>query len=80
MTPDAVAIDHLAYEDCIATLEKGIAALERGTLSLEDSIQKYAECQALSRRADQLLRQAEAQMTHSEPATEPAADSTDIPF
>ncbi len=78
MTPED--IDHLAYEECIATLEKGIAALEHGTLSLEASIQKYAECQALSQRADQLLRKAEAQMRPSEPATDRAADATDIPF
>lgn len=49
----------LSFEKALAELETIVQRLERGDVALEESVAIYERGQALKRRCDELLRQAE---------------------
>jgi exodeoxyribonuclease VII small subunit len=57
--PDLAAIAVLPFEEAMRQLETIVASLERGDVSLEDSIKLYETGEALKKRCDALLREAE---------------------
>ena len=59
-SPDVTA---LAFEAAMKELEDIVAQLERGDLDLEASINAYDRGEALKRRCDELLKQAEARIS-----------------
>ena len=52
----------LAFEKALAELESIVQKLERGDVPLEESVAIYERGEALKRRCDELLRQAEARV------------------
>ena len=55
-------IQRLPFETAIAELESIIKRLEAGQVPLEESVQIYERGEALKRRCEELLRQAEARV------------------
>jgi exodeoxyribonuclease VII small subunit len=55
-------IDALPFETALAELEEIVRKLERGEVSLEESITIYERGEALKKRCEELLRQAEARV------------------
>ena len=51
-----------SYADVVERLEKIVAQLEGGTLSLEDSLERFAEGVQLVKRGEKLLTDAEARV------------------
>jgi exodeoxyribonuclease VII small subunit len=49
----------LSFETAMKELESIVAELEKGDIKLEDSIAKYARGEALKKRCDDLLKNAE---------------------
>ena len=49
----------LKFEDCLARLEQIVSQLEAGTLSLEDSLEVFAEGIGLARHCARYLGEAE---------------------
>ena len=62
MTTDTASIKTLPFEKALAELEEIVRRLERGDVPLEDSIAIYERGEALKRRCEELLRQAEARV------------------
>jgi exodeoxyribonuclease VII small subunit len=58
--PDDVA--SLSFETALAELEKIVDQLEKGQAPLEDSIRLYARGEALKKRCEALLKNAEARI------------------
>lgn len=58
--PDDVKV--LSFEKAMAELESIVQRLERGDVPLEESVAIYERGEALKRRCDELLRQAEARV------------------
>jgi len=52
----------LAFEKALAELETIVQKLERGDVPLEESVAIYERGEALKRRCEELLRQAEARV------------------
>src|SRR4029077_9561208 len=50
----------LSFEKALAELEQIVQKLERGDVALEESVTIYERGEALKRRCEELLRQAEA--------------------
>jgi exodeoxyribonuclease VII small subunit len=61
---DAASIDikKLSFERAIEELESIVKRLEDGKVPLEESVAIYERGEALKRRCDELLRQAEARV------------------
>ena len=57
--PDVAA---LSFEKALAELEGIVQRLERGDVPLEESVAIYERGEALKRRCEELLRQAEARV------------------
>ena len=52
----------LSFEKALAELEQIVQKLERGDVVLEESVTIYERGEALKRRCEELLRQAEARV------------------
>ena len=57
-----VDVKKLSFEHAIEELESIVKRLEDGNVPLEESVQIYERGEALKRRCDELLRQAEARV------------------
>jgi exodeoxyribonuclease VII small subunit len=55
-------IGRLSFETALAELESIVQKLERGDVALEESVTIYERGEALKRRCEELLRQAEARV------------------
>lgn len=55
-------VTKLTFEKALAELEQIVQKLERGDVALEESVAIYERGEALKRRCDELLRQAEARV------------------
>ena len=55
-------ITKLTFEKALAELEQIVQKLERGDVPLEESVTIYERGEALKRRCEELLRQAEARV------------------
>jgi exodeoxyribonuclease VII small subunit len=65
MADDAKAntdVAKLSFEKALAELESIVQKLERGDVPLEESVTIYGRGEALKRRCEELLRQAEARV------------------
>ena len=63
MANDANAdVKTLTFEKALAELESIVQKLERGDVPLEESVAIYERGEALKRRCEELLRQAEARV------------------
>ena len=62
--PDDMNADiaEFAFEKALAELESIVQKLERGDVPLEESVTIYERGEALKRRCEELLRQAEARV------------------
>ena len=59
---DAAALSGLTFEKALAELETIVGHLERGDVPLEESIKIYERGEALKKRCEALLRDAEARV------------------
>jgi exodeoxyribonuclease VII small subunit len=57
-----VDVTTLSFEKALAELEQIVQKLERGDVPLEESVAIYERGEALKRRCEELLRQAEARV------------------
>jgi exodeoxyribonuclease VII small subunit len=55
-------IKTMSFEKALAELEQIVQRLERGDVPLEESVTIYERGEALKRRCEELLRQAEARV------------------
>jgi len=55
-------VKKLTFEVALAELEQIVQELERGDVALEESVTIYERGEALKRRCEELLRQAEARV------------------
>jgi len=55
-------VTRLQFEKALAELESIVQKLERGDVALEESVAIYERGEALKRRCEELLRQAEARV------------------
>ena len=55
-------VSKLTFEKALAELEQIVQRLERGDVPLEESVTIYERGEALKRRCEELLRQAEARV------------------
>ena len=55
-------VAHLPFEKALAELEAIVQRLEKGDVALEESIRIYERGEALKRRCEALLREAEARV------------------
>jgi exodeoxyribonuclease VII small subunit len=55
-------VRRLPFEKALAELESIVQKLERGDVALEESVAIYERGEALKRRCEELLRQAEARV------------------
>ncbi|HEV3184199.1 MAG TPA: exodeoxyribonuclease VII small subunit [Xanthobacteraceae bacterium] len=55
-------VTRLPFEKALAELETIVQKLERGDVALEESVAIYERGEALKRRCEELLRQAEARV------------------
>ena len=61
-TVDAKAIAAMPFEQAMKQLEDIVARLEKGDISLEESIAAYETGEALKKRCEELLKQAEGRI------------------
>jgi len=59
---DNADVPQLTFEKALAELESIVQKLERGDVALEESVAIYERGEALKRRCEELLRQAEARV------------------
>jgi exodeoxyribonuclease VII small subunit len=59
---DNADLPQLSFEKALAELESIVQKLERGDVALEESVAIYERGEALKRRCEELLRQAEARV------------------
>ncbi len=59
---DAADIKSMTFERAIEELESIVKRLEEGKVPLEESVKIYERGEALKRRCEELLRQAEARV------------------
>ena len=57
-----IDVKTLSFEKALAELEQIVQKLERGDVALEESVTIYERGEALKRRCEELLRQAEARV------------------
>ena len=57
-----IDVKTLSFEKALAELEQIVQKLERGDVVLEESVTIYERGEALKRRCEELLRQAEARV------------------
>lgn len=62
MSDDNSDIDALPFEKAIQELEEIVGKLEKASVSLDDSVKLYERGEALKKRCDALLREAEARI------------------
>jgi exodeoxyribonuclease VII small subunit len=62
MAENTTDIKKLTFEKALAELEQIVQKLEGGAVPLEESITIYERGEALKRRCEELLRQAEARV------------------
>ena len=62
MADKSQAIDKMTFEEALAELERIVAQLEKGNVALDDSIAIYERGDALRKRCDNLLKNAEARI------------------
>ena len=55
-------VKKLSFEKALAELEQIVQKLERGDVALEESVTIYERGEALKRRCEEVLRQAEARV------------------
>ena len=55
-------VPQLSFEKALAELESIVQKLERGDVALEESVAIYERGEALKRRCEELLRQAETRV------------------
>jgi exodeoxyribonuclease VII small subunit len=55
-------VKKLSFEKALAELEQIVQKLERGDVALEESVTIYERGEALKKRCEELLRQAEARV------------------
>ena len=55
----APGVDRMPFEDALQELERIVDQLEKGAVSLDDSIRLYERGEALKKRCDELLKNAE---------------------
>jgi exodeoxyribonuclease VII small subunit len=55
-------VQRLSFETALSELESIVQKLERGDVALEESVTIYERGEALKRRCQELLRQAEARV------------------
>jgi exodeoxyribonuclease VII small subunit len=60
--PDNADVGQLSFERAIDELESIVKRLEEGKVPLEESVTIYERGEALKRRCEELLRQAEARV------------------
>jgi exodeoxyribonuclease VII small subunit len=60
--PTNADVPKLSFEKALAELEQIVQKLERGDVPLEESVAIYERGEALKRRCEELLRQAEARV------------------
>jgi exodeoxyribonuclease VII small subunit len=61
--PEALAeIDSMPFEKAMQELEEIVSRLEKGSVSLDESVKLYERGDALKKRCDALLAQAEARI------------------
>ena len=79
--PDAPAtpVDDLTFEKALAELEAIVGRLERGDVPLAESIQIYERGEALKRRCERLLKEAEDRVEKIRIGTDGRAAGTE-PF
>ena len=59
---DNADVPQLSFEKALAELESIVQKLERGDVALEESVAIYERGEALKRRCEELLRQAEVRV------------------
>jgi exodeoxyribonuclease VII small subunit len=59
---DSNDVKRLPFEKALAELESIVQKLEQGSVPLEESVAIYERGEALKRRCEELLRQAEARV------------------
>lgn len=62
MSDDNSDIDALPFEKAIQELEEIVGKLEKASVSLDNSVKLYERGEALKKRCDALLREAEARI------------------
>jgi exodeoxyribonuclease VII small subunit len=62
VSDDNSDIDALSFEKAIQELEEIVGKLEKASVSLDDSVKLYARGEALKKRCDALLGEAEARI------------------
>jgi exodeoxyribonuclease VII small subunit len=62
MTPNNTDVAKFSFEKALAELEQIVQKLERGDVPLEESVAIYERGEALKKRCEELLRQAEARV------------------
>lgn len=62
MPASSADIDTLPFEQAMQELEEIVAALEKSSVSLDESVKLYERGEALRKRCDALLAQAEARI------------------
>jgi len=58
-----VSVEEMNFEQAFAALQETVEQLETGELALEDTLSLYERGQALARRCQDLLDQAELRVT-----------------
>lgn len=62
MTNNTSDIEELPFEKAIQELEEIVGKLEKASVSLDESVKLYERGEALKKRCDALLREAEARI------------------
>jgi exodeoxyribonuclease VII small subunit len=65
----SVSVEEMDFEQAFQALQQTVAQLETGELSLEDTLALYERGQALARRCQDLLDEAELRVTELGGAT-----------
>ncbi len=60
---NTVSVEEMTFEQAFQALQETVAQLEAGELALEDTLALYERGQALARRCQDLLDQAELRVT-----------------
>jgi exodeoxyribonuclease VII small subunit len=63
LTPSLAGVDQLSFESAIEEFETTVRRLEEGNVPIKESIALYERGEALKRRCEELLHQAEQRVT-----------------
>lgn len=61
-----MSVEEMSFEEAFAALQETVEQLETGELALEDTLSLYERGQALARRCQNLLDQADLRVTQLE--------------